>query len=639
LADIKSLNYAIDFNINDKGLKEAAKAEKQIDDNLKKAAASSSTLTSSINNTATSAKGAASQTSKIDNNLKNAANSGKDLNKRLDDSFKKASSIGKGLTLGVTVPLLGAAAASFKFASDFNESLNKVEVSFGNNADSIKEWSKTTLNTFGLAQGTSLDMAAFFGDMGTSMGINTKEASTMSRKLVGLAADLSSFKNIGIDQATTALSGIFTGETESIKQLGYVMTQTNLEEYARSKGIKKSMKDMTQQEQVLLRYSYILDRSRNAQGDFARTSDNAANQMRIFKESTKELAATMGQNLLPIITPVIKDLNSMLKKFGNLSPTIQKNILIIGGIVAAIGPLIFIVSKVVLAFMAVSKAVAAAGGIMAILTNPVFLVIAAIAALIGIMIYAYKTNDEFRNAMNNLFKAMQDFGKFFMEYLWPSIKSILLGLWAMVKDIFNDIILIIQGVIEVFSGLITFLVGVFTGDWEKAWLGVKQIFKGIVDAIKGMLLGVIDLGRGVVNTAIGWANNIPGVEIPLIGKLDMSAANAASSAIDLNNIPAYASGTMSAAGGVSLVGERGPELVNLNRGSQVFNADETQSMFSRPFSGNKTINLKIDSPISISLNGGGDTTSTASELERTLEQKVKNIFQKQFEILSAQLGY
>lgn len=249
-------------------------------------------------------------------------------------------SFGGTLTKSVTLPILGAAAASFKLASDLNESLNKVDVAFKDSAKSVLDWGNTTLENYGIAKGTALDMAALFGDMSTSMGLSTKEASKMSMSLVGLAGDLASFKNIGIDQATTALAGIFTGETESLKSLGIVMTETNLDAFALSKGYTKLTKDMTESEKVQLRYAYIIDKTKNAQGDFSRTSDGAANQMRIFTESLKELGATFGTEILPVITPIIKDINELIQKFGDLDAGTRKNIIVFGLFAASLGPLI-----------------------------------------------------------------------------------------------------------------------------------------------------------------------------------------------------------------------------------------------------------------------------------------------------------
>ena len=155
---------------------------------------------------------------------------------------KSATRIGKDLSLKLTLPIGLAAAASIKLASDFQESMNKVDVSFGKSANKVKEFAETTLTQFGIAEGSALDMAALFGDMATSMGISQNAAANMSTSMVGLAGDLASFKNIGIDQATTALAGVFTGETESLKRLGVVMTEVNLKQFAMEQGIQKNIK-------------------------------------------------------------------------------------------------------------------------------------------------------------------------------------------------------------------------------------------------------------------------------------------------------------------------------------------------------------------------------------------------------------
>ena len=158
-------------------------------------------------------------------------------------SFQSAGSAlnkaGNTLTTGVTVPLAAAGAAAVNYASDTQESINKVEVAFSYAAEGVKKWSDTTLTAYGLAKGTALDMAALFGDMATSMGYSHAEAADLSMELVGLAADLASFKNISIDEAQTALKSIFTGETESLKNLGVVMTEANLQAYALAEGFAK----------------------------------------------------------------------------------------------------------------------------------------------------------------------------------------------------------------------------------------------------------------------------------------------------------------------------------------------------------------------------------------------------------------
>ena len=277
--------------------------------------------------------------------------------------------------------IAGADKKAFDYASDTNEALNKVEVAFGDNNKVVEDWSKSTLTNIGLAQGTALDLAATYGDMSTSMGIGTEEAAKMSTSLVDLAGDLASFKNIGIDRVNTALNGVFTGETEALKGLGIVMTQTNLEQFAMASGALQSSVDnskaaknamarekaqdrlnkaikkhgensieardaqlklteaeskgeevqqakldsLSQEELVRLRYNYVMSKTKNSQGDFARTSDQAANATRVFTESIKETSAKLGQGLLPIFTPLIIKATDFVKK-GEEIPDMLENV-------------------------------------------------------------------------------------------------------------------------------------------------------------------------------------------------------------------------------------------------------------------------------------------------------------------------
>ena len=260
--------------------------------------------------------------------------------KKAEGSLKgfgsRMTSVGKSLATRLTLPIGLAGGAAIKMASDFEESMNKVDVAFKNSSGEVKAFAKTSLESFGIAQGTALDMAALFGDMSTSMGLTTGEAAKMSTSLVGLAGDLASFKNMNIEEVTTALNGVFTGETESLKRLGIVMTEVNLKQFAMQQGITKNIKAMTQAEKVNLRYQYVIAKTGNAQGDFARTSDGAANQMRIFQESLKELGASFGQIILPAFTNFVKKANGIIKAFKNLTPSAKKLVVQVAALAAAI---------------------------------------------------------------------------------------------------------------------------------------------------------------------------------------------------------------------------------------------------------------------------------------------------------------
>ncbi|QDP47616.1 MAG: putative tape measure protein [Prokaryotic dsDNA virus sp.] len=269
----------------------------------------------------------------------------------------KMTTVGKSLSTRITLPLALAGGAAIKMASDFQESVNKVEVAFKGANGVVKDFAKTTLKQFGIAEGTALDMAALFGDMSTSMGLSVDSAAELSTSLVGLAGDLSSFKNMNIEQVTTALNGVFTGETESLKRLGIVMTQVNLEQFAMEQGITKSLKQMSQAEKVMLRYEFVMSKTKNAQGDFARTSEGAANQMRIFGESSKQLGQKLGSILLPFFTKLVAKGNDLIERFLNLDKKTQELVVAFGVVAAALPPLVLGIGLVATAFGKVTAAV------------------------------------------------------------------------------------------------------------------------------------------------------------------------------------------------------------------------------------------------------------------------------------------
>lgn len=399
----------------------------------------------------------------VDAETKNAIGNLTKFQTQLQNMSKGLQDMGTKMSMFVTVPLLGAGLGAFKMASDVNESLNKVNVAFGDSADAVVNWSEEMLTSHGIAKGTALDMSALFGDMATGMGIMPDKASDMSMSLSELAGDMASFKNISVDRAQTALAGVFTGETEALKGLGIVMTQANLEAYALANGITKSKEDMTQAELVALRYGFIMDATKNSQGDFARTADGSANQMRIMTESIKEVSASFGEILIPIITPVIAKINEFLLNIKNLSAEKKELIMRILGIVAVVGPLLLIVGKMISIFTAVFgviKQVQTAGTALNFLfttmTGPIGWIILAVGALIAIGVALY---------MN-----------------WDAISAWGKETWSNIVGWFNESVAKIS---EALNSLKTWAKNAFLGMWE----AVKGVFNSF---IKGGLLGVIN---------------------------------------------------------------------------------------------------------------------------------------------------
>ena len=308
--------------------------------------------------------------------------------KKIGDSMTK---VGKSMTTKVTAPIVAGYTVAAKYASDYEENLNKLDVAFGSNSQAVKDWANTARTEFGLSKVQATDAASAFGALGKGIGLSESEAAGMSTTLAGLSADLGSYFNVGVDESAKALEGIFTGESEALKKFGVVMTDTNLQKFAEDQGLV--WKEMDQTQKTMLRYQYVLAKTKDAQGDFARTSDGTANSTKIFQASLQDLGTAIGTNLLPIITPIIQKVTELINKFNELSPTTQKVITIIGLVAAVIGPLLVVLGTLVSSIGAIIGAAPAILGAMGTFIAGAAPVIAIIVALIAIGVELYKNWD------------------------------------------------------------------------------------------------------------------------------------------------------------------------------------------------------------------------------------------------------
>lgn len=203
---------------------------------------------------------------------------------------------------------------AIELGSDLAEVQNVVDVAFGDMSAAADEWAKNSVKDFGLSETTAKRYLGTFGAMASSFGYSNKEALKMSETLVGLSGDVASFYNISSSEAYTKLKSVFTGETESLKELGVVMTQTALDQYALEKGYGKTTKAMTEQEKVALRLDFVTNRLNKASGDFIRTQDSWSNQSRVLTEQFRAMQTQLGQAFIQVLTPVIKMLNILMEK-------------------------------------------------------------------------------------------------------------------------------------------------------------------------------------------------------------------------------------------------------------------------------------------------------------------------------------
>ena len=218
-------------------------------------------------------------------------------------SFTRAFDIERiknfGMKLGES--LVKIAAASIDAASDLREVQNVVDVTFGEGANQINAWAKTAIEQFGLTETKAKQFTSTLGAMMKSAGLAGPEIIKMSEDMAGLAADMSSFYNIDFDTAFQKIRSGISGETEPLKALGINLSVANLNAFALEKGLSKTFDKMTQSEQIMLRYQYLMQATADAQGDFARTSDGLANSQRLLEANMQSLQTKIGAFLIPAL--------------------------------------------------------------------------------------------------------------------------------------------------------------------------------------------------------------------------------------------------------------------------------------------------------------------------------------------------
>ena len=209
--------------------------------------------------------------------------------------------------------LLNIGKDAIQAASDLEEVQNVVDVTFGDDAAKIESWAKNAGKQFGLTETQAKKFTSTLGAMMKSAGMSGDQIADISTDLAGLAADMASFYNLDFDTAFQKIRSGISGETEPLKQLGINMSVANLNAFALQQGLSKTFDQMTQGEQVMLRYQYLMQATADAQGDFARTSDGYANATRMLETNIESLKTKLGQVLLPVVNDVISGINSMIE--------------------------------------------------------------------------------------------------------------------------------------------------------------------------------------------------------------------------------------------------------------------------------------------------------------------------------------
>jgi len=338
---------------------------------------------------------------------KEADKSAKAMSGKLGNIVGEMMKIGGAMTVGLTapmIPIVDDMMTIVNAASDLSETVSKVGVVFGDQADEVLAFGDSAAQALGMSKNEALAAAGTYGNLFVSMGMTTDKSAEMSMGLVSLAADLGSFNNMDSTEVLAKLQSGLTSSTEPLRALGVNINQAMIEQQALNMGLWDGEGALSASAKASATYQLILDQTKTAQGDFARNSEGLANSTKIAQAEFENVKAELGESLLPVMTDLMKHVSGVIKWFSDLDPSVKNTIVVIGGVVAAIGPVITIIGGLitsvgtVVGLFGAGGALATAGSFVtatvlpaigagiAAVGWPVLAVIAAIGALIFIFV-------------------------------------------------------------------------------------------------------------------------------------------------------------------------------------------------------------------------------------------------------------
>jgi hypothetical protein len=460
---------------------------------------------------------------------------------RIGDLSGRAFAVG-----GAIAAALGAKAV--QGATDLNETVSKVGVIFGEQAGEIERFAATADKSLGQSKQSAMDAAATFATFGQSAGLGGQDLSRFSTDLVKLTSDMASFGNTTPEEAIEAVGSALRGEAEPIRKYGVLLDDATLRQEAMRLGLVKTTKEaLTPSQKVLAAQAAIMKQTSNAQGDFARTADGAANKQRILAAETANASAAAGNALLPAWQ---KTLNVLVP----LATWTGKHTNLVMGLTGAILGILAITKAITVAQAAwtaaqTASAVATKGVTLAMnaskvafASHPIGLIVIAVIALVAALVLAYKKSATFRAVVQGALKAV---GAAFGWLLKAG------------KAVFGWVSTHWQTIAKVLAGPVGLAVRWVIGHRDK----IVGAFKALPGKIKAVLKGLWDpIWTGfkyVINKVIGLWNRVAKIHLPgfSIGGKQIGGGPI------LPPIPALAAGGIVTRPTLALLGEAGPEAV------------------------------------------------------------------------------
>ncbi|WP_102050174.1 phage tail tape measure protein [Pygmaiobacter massiliensis] len=473
-----------------------------------------------------------------------------------------------------TLAIAGIGAVAFNAASEAEDAIGATDQIFKSQSETMQRWADSLETYYGIAGTEALTYANTMGAMLQNIGgLSEAEAAKQSQTLVKLAGDLTAMFGGTTESAIQALTGALKGNTSMLDNYGMAVNETLIKNKAFEMGLVSEGEQLSLAAKQAATLALITEQSSAATGQAAREADGASGSWRAATTELKNTSKEFGEVFMPTITAAIQAVTKAVKAFSDMSNGQKTAIVTVLALVAAISPVAGIVSGAARMVGTLSGALAIFTGaattgstaamglakIIAALTSPITWVVAAVVAAVALI--AIK-GDEIQAVFQGVDTFMQTiFARDWTNILGPVLGGLLNTFFATFKGIWD-------GVMLIFNGVIDFVRGVFTGDWERAWKGITEIFGGIFGSLDAIAKAPINGIIGLLNMAISAVNSL----IRGFNSMGFTMPKWLGGGSWHPNLPSIPSIPFLAKGGTfsqgsAIVGEAGPELLTLIGGA------------------------------------------------------------------------
>lgn len=415
-----------------------------------------------------------------------------DVDRQTQGVSQRLGGIGRAMSATVTPALIALGAGAVNAASDLGESINAIDVVFGKAADKIHAFGQTADETAGLSTRAFNELVTPVGAALQNVGFSADEAADASIGLAQRAADMASVFNTDVSEALGAIQAGLRGEADPLERFGVGLSDAAVTAQALEMGLAKTAAELDANDKAQARLALIMAQTEGIAGDFANTAGSVANQERIAAAEAENMAASFGQTLLPVKQRLIGVLRNVLGAFNGLSPGMQQTIVIAGGVVAAIGPLLMLAGSLTRAVVTLipvfAKLAIAAKALWAVIAaHPFILIAVAIAALVVVVV---------KN--------------------WDTIKSAIITAWNAIvsatKAVWNAIVAAVKAavgfVVELFMNFT--VPGLIIKHWDtirRATVAVWNVIKNAISTVINAIKSAVSSGWNAIKSAVSTAVN------------------------------------------------------------------------------------------------------------------------------------